>query len=187
MRILISLTLCLMLCACGVEPEDRSFVTAISVNSEGVNLLTAEGSVKDENEEKNQGIITGKGDTVAKAVKDCALKSSGRLFFGHTAVCIIDSELAGSKSALIDLAKYMAEETEVSRRVVLLQAENTEKIMNAEDKNIGDFVKKYYKAHRDYKPVELDSLCKALAESESLTIPTLKYENEAFIIQTDDN
>ncbi len=183
----VALFICLILCGCGVEPEDRSFVTAIAFDegeSYRVSVLTSEGSVDSENDEKNQSIIVGTGDSIAQAVENCDSQSSGELFFGHTVLCIVDKALLMEKSAIEEMTAYMTENTRISRRVIILAGDNTDAIMSGKGngKNVADFVSEHYKAHDYCTPVELDKLCRAIAEGGNIAFPTIKYDKKSFAI-----
>lgn len=185
MKRVISLIICLMLCGCGVEPEDRSFVTAVSIE-EGYKLsvLTAEGSVESDTNEKNESVIAGEGKSISEAVESCDIKSSGQLFFGHTVLCVADIALLEDRSAVEDMTAFMEENTQISRRVIILAADNPVNILSGtgDGKDVADFVSEHYKSHKNSSAVELDKLCRALAEGGDIVFPIIKGDGSSFEI-----
>jgi hypothetical protein len=180
LKVLIGIMCVLMLCACGTEPEDREFVTAVSISSGyKVSLLTAEGQLGEENDETNEGIISAEGRSIHEAVDSCNKVTAGELFFGHTSVCIVDKNLLKDGQKVKEMVEYMAEDTQISRRVVLLAADNPGKVLSgtSNGRDVADFVKEYYKTHSNEKPVELDKLCRALAENGDIVLPAINYDD----------
>lgn len=172
--------LALTLCGCASEPEDRAFVTAAAIDGNcRVTLLTAEGSTASEDNKDEHKVFTGEGATPEQAVEDCGGKSGGRLFFGHTTLCIADKELLRNKSAVRDTVDFMLG-TDVSRRVILLAADNAAEL--CKDGEVADFVREHYKAQQRQRPVELDKLCRALAENEDIFIPSIQKSGGSYII-----
>jgi hypothetical protein len=180
LKMLVGVMFALMLCACGTEPEDREFVTAVSIsNGYEVSLLTAEGQLGEESDEKNEGIISAEGNSIREAVDSCDKMTAGELFFGHTTVCIVDKSLLKDGQKVKETVEYMSEDTQISRRVVLLAADNPREVLGgaSNGSDVADFVKKYYKTHNNEAPVELDKLCRALAENGDVVLPIINYDD----------
>lgn len=185
MKTVISLLICLLVCGCATEPEDRSFVSAAGIEKGfNVSLITADGSINSDNNEKNNNLISGNGKSLSQAIYNCEAKSSGQLFFGHTALCILDTDLFSDRSALGEITEFIKKDTQVSRRVIILAADKPAYIMsiNAGGKDISDFAEEYYKAHKNITPTRVDELCRALAENGDIILPIVKGSKDGFEI-----
>lgn len=177
--------LCLMLCGCGVEPEDRSFVTAVGIAEDGsVCLLTAEGTADSEENEKDKPVIEAKGSGLAEAIKNCGIKSSGDLFFGHTMLCVTDKDIFKDKNDVRRITSFLEADTGISRRVIILAADDPSEILKGkgDGKSAPDFAKQHYRAHKDLAAVELDRLCRALAEDGCIVLPVIEQRDKFFEI-----
>jgi hypothetical protein len=146
-----------------------------------LSVLTAEGEVGEETDEKNESIVSAEGKSIREAVEKCDKATAGELFFGHTTVCIVNTELLENGSAVREAAEYMKNETQISRRVILFASDNPERVLKGESesggRDVADFVKEYYKTHDKESPVELDKLCRALAENGDLVLPVISYDS----------
>ncbi len=183
MKLFLSALLCVLLCGCAVEPEERSFVSAAGFGGGEVwelTLLTAEGSVDSGSNEKNPEVIIGSGESPSMAVNSCNKNSSGELFFGHTLVCVIDTSLLESRSRVAEMTEFMAKNTEISRRVIILAAEDIPSVIGSskDGRNIADFVDEYYSSHKSERAVTLDTLCRALAEGGDALIPLVDSDGD---------
>jgi hypothetical protein len=150
-----------------------------------VYLLTAEGSVESDTNEKNEAVTADFGESIEEAVSGCNAKSSGELFFGHTVVCVVSDELIKDRDSLEEAVRFMESETQISRRIIMLSADNPYELLSStgEGKDIADFVGRYYKSHKSEKAVELDKLCRALAEGEGIEVPTVRVSESGFEIE----
>ena len=189
MRLLFSFLLCILLCGCGTEPEDRSFVSAMWIDGkEGdfeVSLLTARGESNEESSEEDVDVIAGRGRSLYDAINDCSGKSSGELFFGHTMVCMLSPELTENREALRAVSRLVEEDAQLSRRIMLAVSEDGEKVLkNTEEGfDIARWLSEYYQTHKDKKPVEADKLCRAMAERGNLMLPVVREKDKGFGIE----
>jgi hypothetical protein len=181
----VAICLCLSLCACGTEPEDRSFVTAIGITSDGVCMLTAQGNISDtDDNQKNKGVIYSDGSNIYSAVRECGNKVSGELFFGHTVVCVIGTDLLADRAKLRQAVDFLQADTQISRRVLLLAADDPVTVLSATTNELdtADFIGTYYKTHTAFRGTELDALCRALAESGDLLLPRVTADKDGILI-----
>lgn len=182
----ISLILFLILCGCGIEPEDREFVTAVGFDKGyKVYVLTAEGNSGEDTNEKNKFVSEGNGESIAAALEDVSAKCPGELFFGHTSLCIVDISSFSDKTIVNEIVDFMEKDTGVSRRVIIMASDDPAAVMEGKkaEKDVAEFIGEYYRSHKDVKPVELDKLCIALREGGNILIPLINAENDSFDIE----
>lgn len=181
----ISTVFCILLCGCGIEPEDRDFVTAVGFDKGfEAYILTAEGNSGEDTSEKNKSVTEGTGKNISEAVEACGLKSSGELFFGHTTLCIADISLLSDKTAVNEMVNYMEKDTQISRRVVIMASDDPKAVLEGENggKDAAEFISEYYRSHTGEKPTELDRLCIALKEKGDIVIPAINATDKSFEI-----
>lgn len=186
MRLILSFMLCLLLIGCGREPEDRTFVSAVSVGGqEGqvkVCLRTSRGESGEEESENDGMVICGTGKNIYGAIEDCAKKNSGELFFGHTSLCILSKNVTEDKKMLWLVSKYIDEDAQVSRRIKLVAADDGEKVLKGSGQGTyaAQWLNEYYQTHKSEKPVDGNTLCRAMVEKGNLLLPVMESQKKGF-------
>lgn len=183
-----AISLCLLLTACGLEPEERSFVGVMCFEGQKntrLTLLTGEGVAGEEQQQKNLCLIRGQGSSPEKALEQCRSYSSGQMFFGHTGLIIMDKGFLQQPKAVAAAADFIRHNTQVSRRAVILAADNPGALLETrgEGEPLWVFVEEYYKAHREKQPFELDALLRLKAEGGCGLIPLIEQGSNGLEIK----
>lgn len=177
---IVILTILLTGCTNGSELENRDYVMAIGIsedNDYNIDMSVAKLSAGDENGSDTEVIYKGKGSTIDKAIADINNQTKGNLYLGHSKVMIIATDFGDYKN-LID---YFSRNIEVSRDMIIVKANNPEKII--EGKNNEDTASKYiYDFFENKNKFDLDKLMDYYNKGEDINLPIVNIENENIII-----
>ncbi|MCD8239501.1 MAG: Ger(x)C family spore germination C-terminal domain-containing protein [Clostridiales bacterium] len=176
------LGLLLSACSGSYDLEDRAFATAIAADwsaDEGYQIIVSLPSL-----DKDEALTRTTRSAQAPALKEAMAKidrnMTKRIYYGHTKAVILGADLLRSRSAMTELADYLADNVQIDKNLIITGAYNIEEIMSLEpeeDKLTGFYISSFYDSGNEQKTFvnkeTLLDLLKDRSEGVSAAVPLL--------------
>lgn len=153
-KLSVMMILCMLIltgCWDNVELDDRDFVIGMAIDkvNERYVVSLALPKLSDDGEGNKQGgsIKSASGKTIAEALKNVEGYTSGRLYYGHTKICIIGESVLKETNGLRSVMDVLERNNEISRKLMMLSGKIGGDILSEdyENETIIDFVEDFYK------------------------------------------
>lgn len=190
-KIFVALVILFAMCGCqGQEPESREYVLGMYIEKNN-NLTLGTAKLSKANDELRENVFySGKGETLAQAVKEIDGNTGGSIYMGHTIMCVIDEETLKNENTLKQLLSFSNSNTDLSKGVIVVCTDDMEALKSAKwsGGDIVAFVQQYYKKNGVYTgsgyPLDINRLTHILTETHGqVAIPFIHCDDEKINIQ----